>query len=95
MKVTVEFLSLPNVVKLVGGKSVTLDFGGKTVDDLVCEVASKYGQDVRDFLLDESGHLDPALRVILNKKEWLRRDQLDRGINDGDLVTIAMLLGGG
>ena len=58
MKITVEFLSLPNVVKMIGSKSVVLDFSGTTVNDLVREVAEKYGRDVQKFLLDETGNLD-------------------------------------
>jgi len=95
MKITVEFLSLPNVVKMVGGKSVTHDFSGGTIQELVGEVAVKYGKQVRDFLLDESGRLDANFLVVLNKKEWLNQDQLDRVVQDGDIVTIAMLVGGG
>jgi molybdopterin converting factor small subunit len=95
MKITVEFLSLPNVVKMVGGKSVTHDFSGGTIQDLVGEVAAKYGQPVRDFLLDDTGRLDTGFRVVLNKREWLTHEQLDRTLEDGDVVTIAMLVGGG
>jgi molybdopterin converting factor small subunit len=95
MKVTVEFLSLPNVAKMIGGKSVAHDFTGGTIQELVGEVAAKYGKPVREFLLDESGRLDAGFRVVLNKQEWLNHDQLDRAVQDGDIVTIAMLVGGG
>jgi molybdopterin converting factor small subunit len=95
MKVTVEFLSLPNVVKMIGSKSVTLDFEGGTIDELIGEVTAKYGKQVREFLLDETGRLDANFRVVLNKQEWLDQDQLDRAVQDGDIVTIAMLVGGG
>jgi hypothetical protein len=60
MKITVEFLSLPNIVRKVGSKSVVLDFSGNTVKDLVREVAEKYGSDVKKFLLDETGSHDPG-----------------------------------
>jgi molybdopterin converting factor small subunit len=95
MKVTVEFLSLPNVVKLVGGKSLSHDFSGGSIQELIGEVAGKYGKKVRDFLLDESGQLAADFRVVLNKQKWLNPDQLDQPVQDGDVVTIAMLVGGG
>lgn len=95
MKVTVEFLSLPNVAKQVGGKSVSHEFSGGSIQKLIGEVAGKYGKKVGDFLLDESGRLAADFRVVLNKQEWLNHDQLDRELNDGDIVTIAMLVGGG
>ena len=95
MKITVEFLSLPNIAKQVGGKSVSHDFLGGSIQDLVGEVAKKYGKPVSDFLLGPDGRLDVGFRVILNQQEWLNHDQLDRALEDGDVVTIAMLVGGG
>ena len=95
MKITVEFLSLPNVAKMIGSKSVALDFSGTTVNDLVREVAEKYGRDVQKFLLDETGSLDMSLSLMINKQEWIRHNQMDRPLQDGDLVTILMMAGGG
>ena len=95
MKITVEFLSLPNVVRMIGSKSIVLDFSGTTVNDLVREVAGKYGRDVQKFLLDETGNLDMSLALMINKQEWIRHNQMDRPLQDGDLVTILMMAGGG
>ena len=95
MKITVEFLSLPNVVRMIGSKSVVLDFSGTTVNDLVREVAEKYGRDVQKFLLDETGNLDMTLALMINKQEWIRHNQMDRPLQDGDLVTILMMAAGG
>jgi sulfur carrier protein ThiS len=94
MKVTLEFLSLPNVVKMVGGKTITMDFSGKTARDLVGELASKFGPAVRAFLLDETGLLDMSLAMTVNK-EWVRLDQMDRVLQEGDRVTIMQLVAGG
>jgi molybdopterin converting factor small subunit len=95
MKITVEFLSLPNVVKMIGNKSIVLDFSGTTVNDLVRELAGKYGGDVKKFLLDETGNLDMCLGLTLNKQEWIRHDQMDKPLQNGDLVTILILAAGG
>jgi molybdopterin converting factor small subunit len=95
MKITVEFLSLPNIVKKIGSKSIVLDFSGATVNDLVREVAGKYGSDVQKFLLDETGSLDMSLALMLNKQEWVRHNQMDKPLQDGDRVTIMMLAAGG
>ena len=95
MKITVEFLSLPNIVKKIGSKSVVLDFSGTTVNDLVREVAGKYGSDVQKFLLDETGNLDMTLALTINKQEWIRHNQMDKPLHDGDRVTIMMLVAGG
>jgi hypothetical protein len=95
MKITVEFLSLPNVVKMVGSKTIMLDFRGQTVDELIQELGKKYGKGVRQFLLDETGQLDMSLAMTINKEEWIRHGQTDRSLHDGDLVTIMMLAAGG
>jgi molybdopterin converting factor small subunit len=95
MKITVEFLSLPNIVRKIGSKSVVLDFSGTTVNDLVHEVAKKYGREVQNFLLDESGNLDMSLALMLNKQEWIRHNQMDKQLQDGDLVTILIMAAGG
>jgi sulfur carrier protein ThiS len=94
MKITVEFLSLPNVAKMVGGKTITLDLTGRTVGDLLHELAGKYGSSVQKFLLDESGRLDMSLAMTVNK-EWVRQNQMDRILQEGDRVTFMMLVAGG
>ncbi len=95
MKITVEFLSLPNVVKMVGSKTVTLDFRGRTFDDLIHELAEKYGKGVGQFLFDDTGQLDMSFAVLRNKQEWIRRGQMDRVLQDGDRIAIMMLAAGG
>jgi molybdopterin converting factor small subunit len=95
MAVTVEFLSLPNVVKMVGGKTITMDFNGQTVEELIRQVTEKFGSKVRQFLLDENGHLDMMLKVLLNKEEWIHSEQMQHPLEDGDHVTIMLLAAGG
>ena len=96
MNITIEFLSLPKLSKIVGGKSITFHFNGQTVDDLLTELVNRYGSEMRNFLLDESGKLDAILKILLNKKEWIHRDQTKNKIlKDGDRVTLMLLVGGG
>jgi molybdopterin converting factor small subunit len=95
MKIAVEFLSMPVVTKIVGSKSISLNFSGQTIEDLMNELVTRYGEKVRGFLLDESGKLDRIFKILLNKKEWISRDQMSKILKDGDKVTIMMLVGGG
>lgn len=95
MAVTVEFLSLPNIVKLVGSKTISMEFTGQTVEELIQQVAEKYGSKVQKFLLDETGRLDMMLKVICNKEEWIYSDQMARPLRDGDQITIMLLAAGG
>jgi len=96
MAISVEFLSLPNVVRMVGGKTITMDFSGQTVESLIRQVAEKYGKKVEKFLLDESGRPDlMTFRILLNKEEWIQSGQLQKQLQDGDRVTVMMLVAGG
>ncbi|MFC1883817.1 hypothetical protein ACFL2O_03505 [Thermodesulfobacteriota bacterium] len=95
MSITVEFVSLPTVVKMVGAKTISMDYSGQTVEELVHQVAEKYGKDVARFLLDESGRMDMTLKAVCNKEDWLKPDQMQRPLEDGDLVTLMMLVAGG
>jgi len=95
MAVTVEFLSLPNVVKMVGSKTITIDFSNQTVEELILQVTERYGSKVRKFLLDENGKLDMMLKVLHNREEWIRADRMQKPLEDGDHVTIMLLAAGG
>jgi len=95
MKITVEFLSLPIVTKIVGSKLLSLDFPGQTINELIDEIIDRYGPELRRFLFDESGKLDRTFKVHLNKKEWIPREQMNKILKDGDQVTLMMLVAGG
>jgi len=95
MKISVEFLSVPVITKITGSKTLSLDFPGRTVDDLIDEMIDKYGPKLRRFLLDDSGKLDSVFKILLNKKEWIRREQMSTPLKDGDHVTLMMLVAGG
>jgi molybdopterin converting factor small subunit len=95
MKIDITFLSLPKVTKITGSKSITLNFSGQTINDLLNELVKKYGTELGQFLLDDSGKLDMVFKIILNQKDWIKRDQLNKVLRDGDQLTIMMLVGGG
>lgn len=96
MAITVEFLSLPNVVRLVGSKRISVDYSGQSVEGVIRQVAEKYGKKVENFLLDEKGHPDTmSFRILRNKEEWVESDQLQKPLQDGDCVTVMMLVAGG
>jgi len=95
MNIQVEFLSLPGVTRIIGNKSIVFELGGSNILDLVREISDRYGQEIRQFLLDESGQLDTVFKVQLNKTRWIPRDRLDTRLQDGDRVTFMMLVGGG
>jgi molybdopterin converting factor small subunit len=95
MKIELEFLSMPSVVKKIGHKTIDFDLRGNTIDDLVQEMSERYGDQFRQFLLDKSGALDPVFKIMINKKKWIPRDRLKTPLQDGDRVTFMMLVAGG
>jgi molybdopterin converting factor small subunit len=95
MKIEITFLSLPKVTKIIGSKTISFNFSGQTINDLLNELVQKYGAELGQFLLDDSGKLDMVFKIILNKKDWIKGDQLNKVLQDGDELTIMMLVGGG
>ncbi|MEJ2110012.1 MAG: MoaD/ThiS family protein [Acidobacteriota bacterium] len=95
MALTVEFLSLPIVTKIVGSKTITVDFTGQTVEGLIQEVSEKYGRKVQQFLLGDDGRLDMMLKVLRNQQEWIHPEQMHKPLEDNDRITIMLLAAGG
>ncbi|MCK4942276.1 MAG: MoaD/ThiS family protein [Candidatus Aminicenantes bacterium] len=95
MKINITFLSLPKVTKIIGSKSILFNFSGQTINDLLNELVKKYGIELGQFLLDDSGKLDSIFKVLLNEKQWISRDQMNKTLEAGDQVTFMMLVGGG
>jgi molybdopterin converting factor small subunit len=95
VKVRVDFIGIPTVSKLVGSKSISVDFPDKTVGELIKHISKRYGKGVRDFLLDESGNLDLTFQILLNGTEWISRKDMNRNLSDDDVVRIILLAGGG
>jgi molybdopterin converting factor small subunit len=94
MKVRLRIL-LPALPEAMGSREAETEFPGETVKDLVDHLVARYGQRARTALLDENGRLDPVVQVLLNGREWIPHDRLDRALEDGDEVMFALMLAGG
>lgn len=95
MKITVESLGLPTLSAVIG-KKTEWDFKGRTVADLVDQLAGRFGVKDRAMLLDREGQLDPTIQVMVNEGGFLGREELyKRGLKDGDHVRFVLIVGGG
>jgi len=94
MKVGLK-LFLPMLSEAVGASELELDFDGSTVDDLLRHLIRRYGRRAREALYDKTGTLDLEVQVLVNKKSWVTRENLDTPLCDGDHVTIMVLMAGG
>ena len=95
MKITVEFLGLPNLSGILGKKS-KIEFTGGTISDLTSYLVRRYGPEVRQMLLDSDGQLDSTIQVMINDDGFITRHQLsEKPIHENDLVRFMLLAGGG
>ena len=95
MKIQIESLGLPTLSKLIGKKS-QLEMPEGTVADLIPNLVQRNGQPARKILLDQKGHLDMAIQVMVNDEGFLPRNEYSqRLLRDGDLVRFMLLVGGG
>lgn len=95
MKITLEFLGLPNLSSEIG-KKINLDFPGKTISELTSHLVRRHGPKVRQTLLDSDGQLDPTIQVMINDDGFIPRRQFsEKTIKENDTVRFMLLAGGG
>ncbi|MBC8247444.1 MAG: MoaD/ThiS family protein [Deltaproteobacteria bacterium] len=95
MKITIEFLGLPNLSGVLGKKS-EIEFPGGTVSDLTSYLIRRYGPKVRQMLLDSDGQMDSTIQVMINDDGFLPRHQFsEKSLNENDIVSFLLLAGGG
>jgi sulfur carrier protein ThiS len=95
LKITVESLGLPALADVIGRKA-EIQLEGGTLADLVAHLAGRFGARARRLLLDDEGHLDRTIQVLLNDREFVGREELaDRKLSEGDGVKFMLLVCGG
>ena len=94
--ILVEVSYFSNVRALTGESESTLELPDRSsVHDLLIIVAARYGDELREYLLNDERGLHPHVVVILNGRGVGVLDGLDTALNDGDRVTILPSIGGG
>jgi len=95
MKVRVEALGLPTLSAIIG-KKVTVEMPPGHITDLIQLLVRRHGNKVRQVLLDAQGELDLTIQVMLNDDGFVSREKLPQTpLNEGDLVRLMLLAGGG
>ena len=95
MKLTIEFLGLPNLSGVIGKKS-DIEFPGGTITDLTSYLIRRFGPEVRQMLLDSDGQLDSTIQIMINDDGFLPRQELnEKSLNENDIVRFMLLAGGG
>jgi len=65
-----------------------------TLADLIETVASKYGEEARNYLY-KKGKIDPSIYFLINGKDSRVFSGLKTKLNDGDIAAIIPPIGGG
>lgn len=77
---------------MVGKGSISLDWRGGTLGDLIEELARQFGPEMKGQLLDAQGNLDYTYRIFINE---VMADRLAHPVHDGDEVLVLIPIGGG
>jgi molybdopterin converting factor small subunit len=86
---------LPGLAEIVGPDPVVIDLDVPTVRGLLDRLARDHGAPARKALFGAGGAPWPELQILVNDREYVRHDQLDRPLSDGETVKLLLLLGGG
>lgn len=88
-----EFLLDPTSPRSAASKLKIIEVKGRTVADCIDQLEIQF-PGIKQQLCDEQGQLQ-ALYAILMNSESLNPRELTRPVEDGELLTILPLLGGG
>jgi molybdopterin converting factor small subunit len=95
MRIIVEFLGFPIVTDVIGKKKLELVAPGETLEDVINELITRYGEKVRDAFYNARGNFDPMIQIALNGKSFIPVDKHDTLLEDGDSIVFMILLAGG
>ena len=66
-----------------------------SVEELLTQLASKYGKKFEDYLYNEKGQVRSHLSILVNGKSTNVLQGLDTELKEGDTVAILPPVGGG
>ena len=94
MKIELK-IYLPMLSEVMGRDELEVELDGRTAGDLLDHLTRTYGKGAREALLDDRGQLDVEVQLLRNRKDWITQESLDTRLEDGDHVTIMVLMAGG
>lgn len=95
MRIQVEVFGLPALTALCGEKG-EIETTSNTFEGLVEALACKFGERVREILLDVYGRVDPEILVVVNNSDVLGPKSVGAlRLAEGDHIKLIMMVGGG
>jgi len=86
MKIKVKLVGFSEVEPLIGGKEIDLQLEGSTFGDLLLHLQRTYGESVVKNLRQQ---------ILRNGEEWIKKDDLNHSLEEGDRLTFLQMMGGG
>jgi hypothetical protein len=96
MNIEIQFTGFPLLFDIFQNKWHDYVFSGGTLSELIEDLVECFGDPVRESIYDpQTQTLDPAVQIILNKKEYVHHAVFSRKVEEGDQVSFLKLLAGG
>jgi sulfur carrier protein ThiS len=96
MNIKIEFIGFPIIYDLFPEGTHSYSLSGKTIPKLLEELIARYGQRLKESLLDIGPNkMDPTIQMRINGKFILTDEIQMHEIQEGDHVTFLKLLAGG
>jgi molybdopterin converting factor small subunit len=86
MKIGLRLYGFDELVPILGGKELEIQFEGHTYGDLIHHLGEKYGDAVAKLLRQQ---------VIRNSRQWIPGNELGFLLEDGDRLMFIPMMGGG
>ena len=94
--IEIKFLGFPAIYDYLKKDHIWHTFSGRTLKDLIDDLFSHYGEEIRESLWDERiDELDPTIQIKVNEKYLEAADPQTVRISENDSVTFFRLLAGG
>ena len=90
MKINLQIEGLPALYKIFNRKKkLDFEFSGNTLQDVIDGLIKKYGQKVKEILLDKKNEVDIEYRVVVNMSKYLSYgERMGETLNNGDTLHI-------
>ncbi len=94
MKIKVKTYGIPALELFFIGNT-EISFSGYTFGELIQALSLKYGQILKDQLLEPNGELQQAIQVRVNRKLVPRCNLYTQKLKEGDEIILMYFIGGG
>lgn len=86
MKIKCKFYGFPDIEKRIGGKEIETEIDGETIGDLQHHLESSYGEPLKKAF---------ATQILKNGKEWIKMNDKNHSLKDGDRLSFLNMIAGG